>query len=342
MKKYIAIALIGVCVSCASSGDRQDKSSASQVEVTEAEPMEFDRLDNFMSGFASLSPQARLDGIDSLRPGLEALWMLSSRGAGGDLTPEAVTQMAGSRAFQVFAPDIAGRFSSADSVAAVLGVFAANLGKQLPEIHMPHLYGAVISYNQGIVNVGDTVMLVGLNHYLGSDYPGYTNFPEWQRDLKIPARLPVDIAEALIATQAPDPTDGTALSEMIHSGAVLAAMRRTLPGIDAASALGLTPDQWQWLKDNEAQIWKKLIADNLLYSSDPAVARRLTAPGPSTSLLHPDAPPRAGVYIGWRIVEDYMANVTDPTKRTIAYILSPEFAALRPQTILTDASYMPQ
>ncbi len=342
MKKYIAIMLTAVCAACSGSGDQKVVETASQVEVKDAEPVKLDRLDEFIAEFDNMNPQAQLQGIDSLRPGLEALWMLVSRGTGDELTPGAVADMSHSKAFSVFAPDIADRFTATDSIASVLGAFAANLDKQAPAIRMPRLYGCVISYNQGIINVGDTVMLVGLNHYLGTDYPGYSGFPAWQRALKRSTQLPIDIAEAVIATQAPAPADESALSQMIHSGAVLAAMLRTLPGIDAAAALGITPEQLKWLQENEAQIWQKMIADNLLYTTDPSVSRRLTAPGPSTSILHPDAPPRAGVYIGWRIVEDYMAHSGNPEKQTIGYIFSPEFASLRPQSVLTEAAYAPQ
>ncbi len=39
----------------------------------------------------------------------------------------------------------------------------------------------------------DTVVIVALNHYLGSDYEGYASFPDHLRRLKSAERLPLDV-----------------------------------------------------------------------------------------------------------------------------------------------------
>ena len=80
------------------------------------------------------------------------------------------------------------------------------MGDEFPDITPPEIYSAVITYNQSII-LADTVMLLGLNHYLGCDYEGYKHLDGYRRATKTAAaRLPYDIAESIIATAYPLPT----------------------------------------------------------------------------------------------------------------------------------------
>ena len=73
-----------------------------------------------------------------------------------------------------------------------LGTSFKNISQNLPNAVTPtHIYGYVTPYMQSIVLV-DSVMFVGLNHYLGENYPGYEGFEHYKRKLKQPNRIAID------------------------------------------------------------------------------------------------------------------------------------------------------
>jgi uncharacterized protein YjaZ len=73
-----------------------------------------------------------------------------------------------------------------------------------------------------------------------------------------------------------------------------------------------------WLKDyatnakvNESNIWQFFVERELLFETDPKLARRFINPAPFTKFnleLDAESPGRLGQYMGWQIVRAYMEN----------------------------------
>ena len=84
------------------------------------------------------------------------------------------------------------------------------------------------------------------------------------------------------------------------------------------------------------EIFLNLVERDLLYDKSASTIDRLIAPGPTTRLLDPRCPGRAGRYIGYRIVEAYRRNHPEAT---LPFLLSPEFYTS--STVLDEASYNP-
>ncbi len=79
-----------------------------------------------------------------------------------------------------------------------------------------------------------------------------------------------------------------------------------------------------------------MAADNLIYSTDMSIARRLSEPSPSSTLISPNLPGRVGRYIGYRIVDAYIAN--NPGTK-LSDILSPDF--YNSPSVLINSGYAP-
>ena len=69
---------------------------------------------------------------------------------------------------------------------------------------------------------------------------------------------------------------------------------------------GFTTDQMKFCRNNEDQMWQYLIENDLLFSTDQFIISKLTGEAPFTSYFTNESPGRAGVWIGFRIVEAYM------------------------------------
>ena len=290
-----------------------------------------ERLDIAASRYHSLDEKQRTIFSDSLAPGFEALWTLQAYMG----TPDSMLNIdsySQSAAVQVFAPDVWKRLGDLKPQQSAIDEITRQFHKLLPSAELPrHIYGAIIPSKDMDVIIIDTVMVIGLNHFLGADYEGYKGaFQNYQTAMKTPSRLPVAIAGEILYKNYPYSQDGstgttgTLLNRMLYEGAITATLTRLLPSMPAAEIMGYTPQQWEWLEKNERNGWESMIRRDMIYSTDPAIIERMVLPAPSTSALHPDAPGCAGRYFGYKIVESFIKNSTDGEAQ-LASLLTPSF-----------------
>ncbi|MCM1389092.1 MAG: hypothetical protein NC216_02010 [Bacteroides sp.] len=265
----------------------------------------------------------------------DAISFITKGGSGNqDSAIEAYTHH---KAMRMFGSDVKERFTMTDSIESILGEIKHNLSVELPDAKWKRIVGVISTYNQSVI-MTDSTLLLGLNHYLGSDYPAYSYFEPYQRAVKTPRHLPYDVAEALITNIHPfNPgNESTLLNRILYEGAILSAVNDVVPGNDVAESMGYNSDEWKWLSENETEMWKALIDRNLLFSMDQAAVERMTRQAPASSILHPNAPGRAGRYIGFRIVQSYRKHHPE---KSLEWLLSPEF--YNSPTALIDSKYTP-
>ena len=66
-----------------------------------------------------------------------------------------------------------------------------------------------------------------------------------------------------------------------------------------------------WCRDNEAEIWSFFLDQKMLYSNDQKTFRRFTEVAPTSNGMPEQAPGRTANYIGYKIIEQYMAAHPD-------------------------------
>jgi len=200
-------------------------------------------------------------------------------------------------------------FSYIGDVEIELGDMFGRMKADYPAVHLPRLFAVISPFNQSVVTV-DSVLYLGLNHYLGVDYEAYSYFPDYVRMNKKRERMVPDVAEALIRQYYPYKPNSeypTTLSRLLYEGAVVEAVMRTAD-VSEQDALGIDGESYNWLEANEKEMWNALIVRNLLYSTDEVVGEMLVRQSAVTSLLHPEAPGMAGRFIGHRIVLEYLKH----------------------------------
>lgn len=236
----------------------------------------------------------------------------------------------------IFFPEVECRFPTLDSIGKVLGGMRDNFVKEFDGEKFPRCTSIISTYNQSIILV-DTVMLIGMNHYLGEDHPAYASFEPYQRKVKNPRHISYDVALSIIGSRHPYADEKpTIVSRLLYEGACLYAVKQIIADFSLAEALGWTETQMEWANANEREIWNALISRDLLFSTEPSVADRLFMPSPSTAILHRDSPGQLGRFVGYRIVENYVkSNPTIPLTK----MLSSGFYA-SPNT-LNKAGYQP-
>lgn len=243
----------------------------------------------------------------------------------GPMNDSVLMEWSTGAAVRIFTPAVDSVYSDILPLENTLGAIltnAADAGLELPR----RRYAAVAWGNLKSMVIADTIMFIALNHYLGEDYPGYNNslWPAYMRSEKTPDNLPYDLAEALVATAYPyqGGENATALSRMIYEGALATAKIRLVPESSAAAALGYSDNQYDWFIHNSAHLWSELASRRMIYDTSAETVSRLVDRAPSTSVVAPYVPGRAGRYVGYRIVCAYLNRYPDTP---LATLLSPGF-----------------
>lgn len=256
----------------------------------------------------------------------------------GELPADVVKKYSCSPAVKVFGPDVERILPDLSMEERILSEIRESLSKSLPGLEFPaKIYGYITPYFQRVVFC-DSVMLIGLNHYLGTDYEGYGAFDNYEKALKRRERMPFDVAEALVSTAFPFRTKSasTALNRILYEGAVAYIISKSVPGCTPADALGYTPDQMDWCMANESNIWHAMAEKGLIYSIDQLENDKLINPAPNTAIVHPDSPGRIGRFIGYRIADAYMKR---HKSEQMEMLLSPGY--YDSQYTLIESAYSP-
>lgn len=252
---------------------------------------------------------------DSLNPGKDMLLAVTSSIYGRNISQE---ELSASGATKMFQKAVDQRLGSLDSVQTELSVAFSNAHKLIPGLKEKKLYGVILPVSQSVIT-SDSIILIGLNHYLGSDFEGYNGFPEYIRQKKNKQQLPVDVAEATISSEFPylKNESPTVLNRMLYEGALLYVMSEIFPEKTTAQLMAISPEQQQWLEHNLKNIYMAILQQDMLFSSDPATEAKLMNPSAGTFIIHQDAPPMAGRFLGLQIVRQYIRNNPGITSREL-------------------------
>lgn len=182
-----------------------------------------------------------------------------------------------------------------------------------PKKTVPGIFTCITGFNRSII-LGDSVLAIGLDRYLGS---GSKYYPElqiykYQAAKMSPLNIVPDCMYAL-ATREWDYKDigyttDNVLTEMIHEGKLLYFVKSMLPEYDDNLIFGFSAPQMKFCLNNENQMWQYLVEHNLLFSSEQLTKRKLTGEAPFTVYFSNESPGRAAVWTGYRIIESYMMN----------------------------------
>lgn len=209
-----------------------------------------------------------------------------------------------------------------DSVENVVAVGFEYLKNEFPGLKLPKMYGVITPHVRKIYVV-DSVMLISFNHYLGAGFEGYNSWPEYRSSVARLSLMPYNVVESWMSIQKPyQSKNPNVLSRLIYGGVMTHLKLSSIPESNLADALSYDDRRVKWVSDNENQIWNKLIQDDLLFSTDQSIIDKLIFQRQNNTLLHPDAPGRSAIYIGYRIVESYLKKYPE-TK--LSDMLNPEF-----------------
>ena len=233
------------------------------------------------------------------------------------IAPGKINDFKADSAFAALRKQVDSVYASASEIEETLGVAFAYYNHYFPQNDVPSVSFHVSGFNQSVVTTSDRVS-ASIDNYLGQDFPTYAQVAyQYEMPYMTPRHLPIDVLLGWITSEYPD-SNGRLLESMLYHGKIIYLLQVCFPNEDVAELLCYTPQQLEWCKRYEKNIWAMLVEKRELYSTDWRVITKYTQPAPFTNgLSQEQSPGRIGVFIGWRIVSEYMQRNVQVTLREL-------------------------
>ena len=166
-----------------------------------------------------------------------------------------------------------------------------------------------IDYRNKVI-LADSLLLIGLDNYLGPNHKFYDGIPEYiKEDFTIPGIFS-DVAEKFAFYNIPRIEFYTFLDKIIYYGKVLYYKDFTIDIADR-NKIGYSKAKMKWAKENEYFVWTYFIENNILFNPDNNLESRFINDSPFSRFyleIDNESSEMIGKYIGWQIVKSYMKN----------------------------------
>jgi hypothetical protein len=213
-------------------------------------------------------------------------------------------------------PTLMGIYKDEQETFADIGAINNELSKglhaffrQFPQIKPPKVYMHVSGFNQNIV-VTDDILSLSADKYLGANYPLYQRFfQDYQRQLMSPDRIVPDYLLGFMMANLPfSGEEDVLLDRMLYEGKLRYLLSQLLPERQVWEYVGYNEAQYGWCTQHESLIWKTIIENDHLFTGNYLITSPYLKDAPHTAALPAESPGRVGVWLGFRIISDYMKH----------------------------------
>lgn len=207
--------------------------------------------------------------------------------------------------------EVASTFSNMDDTQLEIESLFNHLKYYFPEFQTPRIIATTsdVDYKSRAI-VTDTVVVIAVDTYLGSDHEFYQNIPKYIREDLKKEYIVVDLATEYSKKYIVQDQHKTFLDGLIYFGKQLYFKDMVIPFKTEASRIGYTQEELDWAMANEAYIWRFFVERELLFSTDTKLNGRFISPAPFSKFyletIDVESPGRLGQYMGWQIVRAYM------------------------------------
>jgi len=207
-----------------------------------------------------------------------------------------------------------------------------------PENYIPEIYTYYSAFGYSIVTL-DSIMGIGLDKYLGwKNFNLYdkVGFSMYQKRRMTKEMISVDLMRSIAESDysIDNMASDNLLDNIIYEGKMQYYLNCMLPNTADTLKWRYTTKQLAWAVKYESKVWNYIAEKKMLFSTDKNEIRKLVGDGPYTSTFADVSAPRAGAFIGYKIVENYM--IKNP-KISLKNLLEEKDA----RKILAGAKYNP-
>mgnify|MGYP001499315678 CR=1 FL=1 len=176
-----------------------------------------------------------------------------------------------------------------------------------------------IDYKYNLID-SDSIILLSLDCYLDDELL-YANIPKHISDQMNPNFISNDINELISSRFVEFPSDRKFISKIIYHGKLLFLMSK-LSENSTNKLLGYNKIKSSWINENEKEVWKYFIENDLLFSTKSSLDYRFLANAPFSKFglsIDYQSPPMVGRWLGFQIVESFSKKSTKNLLEILAY-----------------------
>ena len=201
------------------------------------------------------------------------------------------------------------KYADVSDIEAQLGQAFAFLKANFPEMQIPAVYMHVSGFNQNVL-VGDSLLSLSIDKYMGESYPLYQAFfPDYQRIKMQRTRVAADYLTGWLMSEYPfEGNESVLLDRMLYEGKIKYIVSLALPELSPAQLMGYTEAEYAWCEAHEKTLWSTIIERKHLYTPDRLTTEKYLRDTPCI-FLSDETPGNVGTWIGWRIISGYMQEV---------------------------------
>jgi hypothetical protein len=178
-----------------------------------------------------------------------------------------------------------------------------------PSIPYPNVYMHISDFGESVVSAPG-MLSADIDKYLGPNYPLYRGkFLNYQTQRMYPEKILSDYLAGWVRSEFTEESlldQQRLLDYMVYEGKILFFLKVVLPDESMENISGFTKGQLEWCKRNEKGMWNSILNLHNLYNSDAQVISRYLGEAQNTSFFPKDAPGRAAVWLGYRMVVSFM------------------------------------
>ncbi|MCC6461037.1 MAG: hypothetical protein IT260_11240 [Saprospiraceae bacterium] len=206
-----------------------------------------------------------------------------------------------------------------------------------PNKVQPRFVTAVTEFIGDAYAVNDSLVMIGLDMFLGENFSGYNPdyFPQYIRRQFHKKYITTKVALTMCSRLVGPPPGEKILDHMINNGKILYLMDCLLPSVPDSIKMGYTRAQIEGCYVNEQEVWARLLELNVLYQPLNNKNQKIVTPSPSTDNVFQESPGEIGNWVGWQIVKAYFQRYPNTTLEELLNLRDA-------QSILEKARYKPK
>lgn len=210
-----------------------------------------------------------------------------------------------------------------------------------PDFKAPKVVSYVGPFDAPGIALTTNALAIGLQLYGGKNFFFYQTpegkelFPNYISRKFEPAYISINATTALINDHFPQlEPKGALIDQIVICGKHWYLLHAMMPDKADTLLTGLTQTQYKFSTENEGNIWNYLLKNTDIYTSEPTLIRQYIGNAPNTPGLPDAAPGNLGQFLGFKIVQKYMAKFPETTLQ--------QLVQLDNRTLFQDAGYKPR
>ncbi len=224
-----------------------------------------------------------------------------------------------------------------------LGNMFEHIRAYFPKFKNPkvYLFSSVLQMaNDPILYRADeNLLFIDITGFLGDKSPYYKGVAEaYMQKSMNPENILPKVARIFAENAVRTSGDNQKfIDELIYDGKVMTLLEAFIPDVSDALKINYTPKQYDWAKQNEANVWNYFVENNLVFSDDARLTDRFISPAPFSKFytaIDNESSPQIGVFTGWQICKKYFKE--NPNTKLV------DFLKMNATDIFNKSDYKPK